>query len=423
MKRRTIAQLLIGLVLVVSFLLPNLGRSDFVLSEPKPQLTSIEPYFYAAQFAQGQAVMRERLKLSPGDDQARFGLGMLQLMEGVERLTQFLYRYGLRHNWLTSVIPIIRLPIPTNPQPESLAYAAAGQMLQTWLADLTTVQATLEPIVDASVKLPLRLGAIRLDIDNDGRVTEKESFRRLFEVITGASVPEADARAFQIGFDYGDVLWLRGYCHLLSAMAEVALAHDGQDLFNATAQLLFAKPETPYGFLQQGRRPFEFTEGIEFTDVVAFFHLLRFPVAEPMRMTNALEHLRSTLALSRQSWQAIGKETDNDREWLPNPQQTGVIPNAQITKDMIDSWLVFVGETENLLAGKVLAPFWRGDDDRGINLQRVFTEPRTVDAVLWIQGTAAAPYLESGKLTDAGVWGQLLRVFGGQFFSFAAWFN
>jgi len=366
--------------------------------------------------------MQERLRQAPTDDQARFGLGMLQLMAGVEHLTQSLYRYGLRHNWLTSVIPIVRLPIPANDTPEPLSYKAAGQILQTWLADLTTVQKTLEPIADASVKLPLRLGAIRLDIDNDGRVTQEESFRRLFEVITGTSISEPDARAFQIGFDYGDVLWLRGYCHLLSAMAEVALAHDGQALFNSTAHLLFAKPETPYGFLQTGHRPFEFTEGIDFTDVIAFAHLLQFPVAEPVRMTNALEHLRSTLALSHQSWQAIGAETDNDHEWLPNPKQTGVIP-VRISQSMIDSWLVFVDEADSLLTGKVLAPFWRGNDDRGINLRRVFTDPRPIDAILWVQGTAAAPYLESGKLTNPRIWQQLLQVFGGEFFSFAAWFN
>jgi hypothetical protein len=90
---------------------------------------------------------------------------------------------------------------------------------------------------------------------------------------------------------------------------------------------------------------------------------------------------------------------------------------------MVDSWLEFVEEAEALLAGKRLVPFWRGKEKRGINLRRVFTEPRSLDLVLWIQGTAAAPYLEKGPLTKPAVWQRLQRVFGGEFIGFAIWFN
>jgi hypothetical protein len=100
-----------------------------------------------------------------------------------------------------------------------------------------------------------------------------------------------------------------------------------------------------------------------------------------------------------------------------------VIPNAVVTQAMIDSWISFVGESEDLLAGKKLVPFWRSREIRGINLNKAFTQPRNLDLVLWVQGTAPAPYLELGKQTDANVWQQLLSVFGGRFFGFAAWFN
>src|SRR5436305_928432 len=52
-----------------------------------------------------------------------------------------------------------------------------------------------------------------------------------------------------VHFDRGDVAWLRGYCHLLMALAEVGLAYDGQELFDATAHLFFHKPRTPFPFL------------------------------------------------------------------------------------------------------------------------------------------------------------------------------
>ena len=423
LKRIMGSCLLCGLV-ILGLLWPTLTRSP--LNRVEATTVSIEPYLYSAQFTQGQAALQAQLQQNPQDEQARFGLGVIQLMAGVERLTQSLYRYGLQDSGLTSSLPILRLPIPKNPQPDPLAYADTRQVLQTWLTDLTTVQATLEPIATPTVNLSLRLAAMRLDINNDGRATEDESFRRLFEVMTMTRISEVEARAFQIDFDYGDVLWLRGYCHLLSAMTQLLLTHDAEALFNATAHLLFAQPVTPYGFLQGDRRPFAIGSGFDLSDVIAFIHLLRFPVVSPNRMTKALEHFQATLALSRQSWQAIAAETDNQLEWLPNPNQQGVIPGMPVTQDMIDAWLAFTVEADQLLAGKVLAPFWRGDDsntDLGVNVNKLFTEPRILDAVLWIQGSAAAPYLESGSLTDASVWQQLMQVFGGQFFNFAAWFN
>jgi hypothetical protein len=82
-----------------------------------------------------------------------------------------------------------------------------------------------------------------------------------------------------------------------------------------------------------------------------------------------------------------------------------------------------------VLQGKQLLPFWRGaQTDRGVNLRRVFINPpRELDLVLWVQGTAAAPYLEHGPLTrlaDPRMLDRLNETFGGvNFIGFAFWFN
>jgi len=131
---------------------------------------------------------------------------------------------------------------------------------------------------------------------------------------------------------------------------------------------------------------------------------------------------RTDAALSRESWKFILAETDDDHEWIPNPRQTGVL-SVPVRQEMVDGWLEFLEETEALLAGKRLIPFWRGDPSRGVNLRRVFTEPRPFDLVLWIQGSAATPYLEKGPLTKPEVWARLQRVFGGESIGFAIWFN
>ncbi len=90
---------------------------------------------------------------------------------------------------------------------------------------------------------------------------------------------------------------------------------------------------------------------------------------------------------------------------------------------MIEDWHVFLDEADALLDGRKLIPFWRGDGSQGVNLQRVFLEPTRFDLVMWIQGTGAAPYLESGELTSADTWRQLQRTFQGNFWGFAIWFN
>ena len=176
-------------------------------------------------------------------------------------------------------------------------------------------------------------------------------------------------------------------------------------------------------------------------DAIAFVHLLNFEVIEPQRLGRALDHLELMIAESRASWKRILAETDNDHEWLPNPDQTTVIPGGRVSRDVIDGWHEVLEETEAILKGEKLIPFWRdylprgsifgGRSDvpeipvrgRGVNLRKVFTNPQRFDLVMWIQGTGATPYLEEGELTHPDTWGRMLRVFRGEFFGFAIWFN
>jgi hypothetical protein len=240
-----------------------------------------------------------------------------------------------------------------------------------------------------------------------------------------AQVKPAQAEEFLITFDRGDVAWLRGYCHLLMAFGEFYLAHDGKELFDRTAHLFFARPETPFAFLRGGQAAGEGRPDVgQIADLIAAIHLLRLPVSEPKRMGAALDHLRAMLALSRESWKFYMAEDDDDHEWIPNPKQAGVIPGVKITEEMVKGWTVtFLDEADELLAGRKLAPFWRDGGGRGVNLRRVFTEPREFDLVLWVQGTAAVPYLEAGEVTTPEVWQRLQRIFRGEFLGFAIWFN
>jgi hypothetical protein len=391
--------------------------------KPFVEVPWAKKYLRAGQLADCEKALAADLLENSKDDQARFGLGTVQFLRAVEHLSQSLYHYGVRSDRGRQLnIPFLRLPVPDNPKPERLTYPAARRVLQDLVADLEKAETTLAAVRDDGVKLPLRVGLIRLDLDGDGKPDEYLA-KLLAQYMGGRSLPgDGDV---PVVFDRGDVAWLRGYCHLLMAMAEVALAHDAQELFDCTAHLFFANVDTPHKFLTEGdnSQPFFGLPGdINILDAIALIHVIRLPVKEPERLKAALGHLEKMLALSKESWRYILAETDDDYEWIPNPRQTGAL-GVPVTQEMAESWLAFLDETEQILAGKRLIPFWRGREERGVNLRRAFTEPRTFDLVLWFQGTAATPYLEKGPLTRPEVWARLQRVFGGEFIGFALWFN
>ena len=144
-------------------------------------------------------------------------------------------------------------------------------------------------------------------------------------------------------------------------------------------------------------------------------------------MKAALAHLEDMLFHAKQMWKHYQAETDDDREWIPNPKQTGVM-QIEVTEEMLATWLEVLNETELVLKGKKLLPFWRGESiERGVNLRRVFTEPRAIDPFLWLQGTAATPYLEKGEITSFATPEMLGRINGtfrgANFFSILFWWN
>jgi hypothetical protein len=380
----------------------------------------VEPFLISGKLAEGEQALVKHLEGQPGDAQARFGLGVLQFTQAVEQLSQSLYRFGMYDRSRRIGLPILRMPVPPNPEPAKIGYKQCREILQTLIDDLGKVEVTLA-VIKGDVKLPLHFGRIKIDLNGDGQLADDETLWRLYSGIN-RGVERTVAEEFTIVFDKGDVAWLRGYCHVLMSVCEFALAHDGRELFERTGHLFFIDVDSPYNFLTSGRGVFR-EGGIDFADVVALIHLINLPVVEPQRMQAALTHLERVIALSRESWRDILAETDDDREWIPNPQQTGIIPGVQITQPMVEGWQEVLDEVEAILQGKKLIPFWRGDDERGINLRKVFIEPRTFDLVMWIQGTAAAPYLQEGPLSTPDTWQRFNQMFNGQFVGFAIWFN
>ena len=386
---------------------------------------SVQVHLYAGETAAAAAAAEERLAASPEDDEARFALGAVQFLQAIENLGQAFHRYGLNNGEAIgglAGLPFFRLPVPPNASPEKIDYNALRGVLSALVGDLAKAEGTLAGVNSTALDLPLNIGLIRLDLDGDGTGSEEEALGSILGAIGGPAMSGADAaEPLLVDFDASDVPWLRAYCHLLTALAEFPLAHDWRAAFEASFQGLFPHAGLPLSQAERLPLPDEYRMYPPIADLIAFIHLLHWPVAEPERMKSVLAHLEAIPPLSRENWARVLAETDNGKEWLPSPRQTGFLPGVTVTQEQIDGWMLLLDEFEALLKGEKLLPHWRFD--KGLNLRRVFLEPTTFDVVLLIQGSAAIPYLEAGELTDEVTWRRIGDLIGGNFIGYAIWFN
>lgn len=407
----------------------------------------------AGTLADGDAALSALIEADATNDDARFGLGVIRFVDAVENLSQGLYRYGLEAPD-TVVMPIVRLPVPVNPSPEPVTYEAFRGLLLGFVADLGVAEETLAGITSDEARLPLDMLAIRYDVNGDGVIADGERFVDAIAAVTGldvlpgesgssplgprpggktppgkappppSSTPPASGPEVIVGFDRADALWLRGYTHVLMAFGEFMLAHDWQPTFDSTFHLFFPKGDFAFANALD-RRPVDPTgflgDAGPVADFISFIHLIRWEPTEPERMRVALAHLESVIALSRETWEAIGRETDDDREWLPGAHQTSPIPDMPVNEEVLAAWHEVLDEADLILAGEHLIPHWRFRE--GVNFRKIFEEPQTFDLVLWITGPAALPFLEPGVETSGERWERIDQILRGGLAAYAIWFN
>lgn len=373
----------------------------------------------------------ERAKDDPSDQEAKFAAGIVRFLQAVQELAATQYHYGLGSGLRQRINAPLFHEVLENPKPHKVRYQDLREMLVKLSKSLAEAEAMLAK-VDATkdFKLEFRPGLVALDINGDGVASEEEAFWKLCAA-AGAPVTAENADAFVIQADGGDVLWLRGYCHFLMAFADILVAHDERELFERCGHLLYADVDTPHTWIKTEPRPSDSFHFNNIADVVAFVHLMNFEVIDKERLFTAHRHLLEMVQLSRESWKLYEAETDDDHEWIPNPKQTSTVTGMRVTREIVTGWHDVLDEIEAILTGKKLVPFWRGDVEAtrrtgrglGVNLKKVFLEPTRFDVVMWVSGTGAQPFLEEGEVSGEEAWNRLTRVFQGEFFGFAIWFN
>jgi hypothetical protein len=403
----------------------------FFMGEARASEVSAEitrTYLYAGTLSEGVGALKARAIADPLDGEAVFGLGMVQFTEAVEHLAQGLYRYGL-HPPKIVLVPILRFPLPPNPTPETLTFEGFRALIQTFTNELAVAENTLSGVGEHDVHLVVDLAKVRLDMKAPGSALQGDTLAFLIARLNGQ--PGTDSKPFEtleVNFDAGDAAWLRGYCHALMALDEFLLAHDFHSTFDVAFHLFFPRTASPLREELRRDAPnenvaanFVGQDASLFADIVALVHTINWPVVEPIRMAAARTHLKSVIAASRQSWKLILAETDDDREWLPNPRQKNSALGWNISQPQLDAWFATLEESEGVLDGRLLVPHWRFT--KGIDLKDFFEKPHSFDLVLLLTGAGALPFLRDGEVTTSQRWREITSAFGESFVGYAFWIN
>jgi hypothetical protein len=218
--------------------------------------------------------------------------------------------------------------------------------------DLKTASA--EPEVD----LELCLACWQYDWNRNGEVDDRDM--RLLAIEKdwmGNSIDENDPRSRPtFRFDQGDVLWARAFIAFHRAVVSLAGAFDFNRIFQDVMQ---RKPER-----------------------------IRIPLLSKEKVTEAKQHILAGLNFSDQSREAYLAETDDDREWLPNPRQKNHPIPMTADDALYDTWRHMVSDVRALVNGeeglslKELAQLgdiqWDNPPSGYLDVGRMFSEPADI---------------------------------------------
>ncbi|CDX44116.1 conserved exported hypothetical protein [Mesorhizobium sp. ORS 3359] len=386
--------------------------------------------FEAKSVAERNAALSTLETAAAKDPASAYAAGAGEFFTALELLAGGLHRHGF-DSPKSFMLPLMQLPVPDNPNPQPLTYEEFRAILVSFRDRLEKSAATLGSVpANADIGMVVDLTRAGIDLNEDGAIAPDESFAAIMAALSRGSVDtSAAAPSLTFRFDRADGFWLQGYAEFLMAQADFWLAHDFKAMFDGSFHMLFPRAKLP---LQDALVPLDggmsgnmFASEWRFADFISLVHLVNWPVIEPERRQAARRHLLEMIRLSREDWKAILAETDNDREWLPGPQQKGANPltGLDVGQEQVTAWLATLTMAEDLLEGRVLLPHFR-IAGKGINMKRFFDEPKPFDLVLSITGPGIAPYLESGKILTSDDFDQIQREFGGAgFLTFALWFN
>lgn len=318
--------------------------------------------------AAAEAVLIETA-VSPDE---QFVLGGIQFLRASEAIMQVRYQNSTTP---LTLIPGMRNELPTNLNAR-FDPAFIERAMTDALIHLARADSTLSNVAGESFEVDVFLPALWFDINQNGSREEWETVVAVMEQLNASPDDSFDG---MIRFDTADAHWLKAYVHVMSGMAVLTLATDPTPAIRTVFEQRRAMDA-----LGETRGMLLDNDTID-TLAAVLLTLRGVPDAERTRAAHA--HFKDMIAENRAFWSTVMDETDNVREWLPNPDQTSAF-GVEVSAEMADGWQAVLVEIEQLLEGETLVPYWRFDNGFeaeagiGVNVAKFLQNPGDLDIIL-----------------------------------------
>ncbi|MBL9072096.1 hypothetical protein [Tabrizicola sp.] len=347
-----------------------------------------------------------------------FALAGLRFLGGIEQALQLRWQTGVKADW--SELPILRLPIPENPNAIPFQAADFTALIKNLDADMDASREALTKLGDRPFALPIRVADLWFDINANG---SREPGEGLAEV-TGMAL--GGGRMFGVAvedpvitFDTADAAWLSAYTHFLSGFASTALAYDPepaiQRVLDSSNAIYALWGDTP------PHNAMDMMFGRQVDRVAMVLHALS-NTPDKTLAQDAYTHFLAMITENRRFWSLVALETDTTGEWVPNDKQVSGL-GLTMPPGTGARWQAVLADAEKLLKGEVLIPHWRFGAEAGINLKKAFDNPPPVDLITWIQGEGLLPYAEKGPQMSMQSWRDFEDFVQGDAMLFAVFLN
>lgn len=367
----------------------------------------------------GIAPTEARLAALPSpSNEDLFALAGLRFLGGIEAALQLRWQTGVQADW--SELPILRLPIPENPNAIPFTAAEFTALIRNLDADMEAARAALAQLGDKPVTLPIRMAALWFDINANGTREPGEGIAE----VTGMTL--GGGRMFGVAvedpvitFDTADAAWLSAYTHFLSGFAATALAYDPepaiQRVLDSSKAIYALWGDTP------PNNAMDMMFGRQVDRAAMVLHALS-NTPDKALAQDAYDHFLAMIQDNRRFWSLVALETDNTGEWVPNDRQVSGL-GLTMPPGTGERWQAVLADAEKLLKGELLIPHWRFGAEAGINLRKAFENPPPVDLITWIQGEGLLPYAEKGPQMSMQSWRDFEEFVQGDAMLFAVFLN
>ncbi|MES2333092.1 MAG: hypothetical protein V4551_00250 [Pseudomonadota bacterium] len=367
----------------------------------------------------GLSATESRLAALPAPtNEDLFALAGLRFLGGIEQALQLRWKTGVKADW--SELPILRLPVPENPNAIPFQAADFTALIRNLDADMDASRAALAQLGDKPFALEVRMADLWFDINANGTREPGEDLAAVTGMALGGGRGMGVAVADPvITFDTADAAWLAAYTHFLSGVASTALAYDPepaiQRVLDSSKALYALWGTTP------PRNAMDMMFGRQ-VDRAAMVLLALATTPDKSLAQKAYDHFLSMIAENRRFWSLVALETDDTGEWIPNDGQTSGL-GLRMPPGTGDRWRAVLADAEKVLKGELLIPHWRFGAEAGINLKKAFENPPPVDLVTWIQGEGLLPYAEKGPQMSMQSWRDFEDILQGDAMLFAVFLN